>query len=87
MKRQILRVLLTGGIGAFLATGCCCPKPVAVVKKTEVLTPTGPVIVSSKYPVRTNEVVIVQPTPAPKPDETLWYFTGIRWVRVSGQWD
>jgi hypothetical protein len=45
MKRQILQLLTFAGIGAFLATGCCYPKQVAVVKKPAVLAPTGREIV------------------------------------------
>jgi hypothetical protein len=98
MKRQILQLLLSAGIGAFFATGCCCPKQVAVVKKSAVLSPTGPVIVKKtavlppaapilvkEYIIpapRPGEVVVVASTPPPKPVESSWHFTGIRWVWV-----
>src|SRR6266850_2076188 len=84
MNRQILQLLLSAGIGAFFATGCCCPKQVAVVKKSEVLPPTGPILVK-EYTIpapRPGEVVVVATTPPPKPVESSWHFTGIRWVWV-----
>ena len=95
MKRQILP-LLFAGLGAFLATGCCCPKQGAVVKKTAVLAPTGPVIVEKtavlpatgpilvkEYTIpapRPGEVVVVTTNPPPPQRESPWHFTGIRWV-------
>jgi hypothetical protein len=99
MKRQILPLLFVG-MAASLA-GCCCPRQVAVVKKTPVLAPTGRVIVKEPAvlpatgPILVKEyrlppkpvvvtpaevVVVVDSTAPPKPPESAWYFTGIRWV-------
>jgi hypothetical protein len=78
-------------MGALLATGCCHPKQVAVVKKPAVLAPTGPVIVKeytipgrpvivSSEPPPKEIVVVVVSNPPPARVESAWYFTGIRWV-------
>src|SRR5690349_3257169 len=70
MKRQILPILFAG-IAAYLATGCCCPRPtkqVAVVKKTRVPAPTGRVIVKTPAvlaptgPVLPEKPAILPPT-------------------------
>ena len=62
MKRQILQLLLSAGIAAFFATGCCYPKQVAVVKKTPVLAPTGPVIAERREVVPPDGPVIAEKT-------------------------
>jgi hypothetical protein len=86
MKRQILP-LLFAGMGTFLATSCCCPKKVAVVKKAPVvLAPTGPILVKEytiparPVVVEPATVVVVTSNPPPQAVESAWYFTGIRWV-------
>ena len=105
MKRQILQLLLSVGVVAYLATGCCYPRQVAIVKKTPTLAPTGRVIVAKpavlpptgpilvkEYTIPARPAVVVTPAPAevvvvvsnapPRPPETEWFFTGIRWVRL-----
>jgi hypothetical protein len=61
MKSQILQLLLLAGVGSFFATGCCCPKQVAVVKKPPVLAPTGPVV-TEKHEVLLPRPVIAEKT-------------------------
>jgi hypothetical protein len=85
MKRQILPLLLAG-MAAYLVTGCCYPKQVAVVKKPAVLAPTGPVIAEKREVLPpTGRVIVREPevpppgpilvreytVPAPKPGEVV----------------
>lgn len=67
MKSQILKLLLLAGMGSFFATGCCYPTRVAVVKKTPVLAPTGPVVaerheVPAPRPVIAEKTEVLPPT-------------------------
>src|SRR5262245_37148817 len=67
MKRQILPLLFVGTT-AFLA-GCCCPRQVAVVKKTAVLPPTGRPVIVKKTAVlsATGPILVKEYTLPPKP--------------------
>jgi hypothetical protein len=86
MKREIVRLLLLVGVGAFLATGCYTRH--VVVRETVAPAPTGDVIVSSEPPPPRPEVIVgVAPSPAHVWVGGFWTFHDGRYVWIPGHWE
>src|SRR2546429_7564974 len=88
MKRDVVRLVATGLLGAVVMTGCISHhRRTVVVRETVPVTPRGDVIVTTAPPSPRTEVIGVAPSARHVWVKGYWMRQGDRWVWIPGHWE